>query len=125
MDSYHFLWTFFLVLQSGSSSVRRKKINSLIQEKNVTYYQRSGNIHDLQDKKFLEIPYPSAERLALILSYPAVQQVLPSNIHKPSPDGTAVEGRYDQAVAFLLSHYFILIGLGILIALGALLLVLF
>lgn len=102
-----------------------KRNYSTIEMLNVQRYQASNDIHDLQDKKFLEIPYPDPNRLALILSYPTIQRILPACIHRSSEDGTGIKGRYDAAIDVLLAHYFVLIEAGVLILLLLTLVVLF
>ncbi len=89
---------------------------------NVNNYQRSHDIQDLMNKKEFEIPYPHPDRLALILSDPMIQKILPATIHKPLEDGSIVKGRCDGVVNWLLKYYWILIGLGILSGFGTVIL---
>jgi hypothetical protein len=94
-----------------------KKRTSMAQTLNVQNYQRSGDIIDLKDKPFLEIPYPDPMRLAMILSSPTIQKILPTHIQKPASGISITVGRYDGVVEWLLSHALLFIAVGVMIAL--------
>ncbi len=112
-----FFWLFSAFRKDLYNQLTSKRNDSIAQIVNVSNYQHSGNMSNLRGKASCLIPYPDPNRLALILSYPTIQQILPTCIHKPSQDGTSVHGRLDAGVNFLLAHYFILIEIGVLIAL--------
>jgi MFS family permease len=86
------------------------------QEKNVKNYVATGDIGDLKDKPFLQIPYPpaQAEHLASILDTPEIRGILPPDI--APPDRPVKEGRFDKAVNLLIENYSVFIGIGLLSA---------
>jgi hypothetical protein len=85
------IWLIFIISGFlGSSNkllidLQTKKIQSLEQEKNVRAYLCSDDITHLQNKPFLFIPYPNAERLKSLLDNPAIRTILPENIHRHNP----------------------------------------
>ena len=121
------VWTVVMILALGWYSwknvpqqLAEKKRTTIAQTLNVQNYQRSGDINDLKNKPFQEIPYPDPTRLAMLLSSPTIQKILPTNIQKPA-NGTSVSvGRLDGVVDWVLSHALLFIVLGVVIALMAL-----
>lgn len=121
------LWAVVIVIALARSSYKDlpsqlndKKRAGIAQTLNVQNYQRSGDINDLKNKPFQEIPYPDPTRLAMILSSPTIQKILPTSIQKPA-NGTSVSvGRLDGVVDWVLSHALLFIVLGVVIALMAL-----
>jgi hypothetical protein len=79
-----------------------KRKEGITQEKNVSNYLKSNDLKDLKDKDFLDIPYPDPERLALILNYPEIKNILPSAIREGAP-----AGRLDAATYWMLSNYYL------------------
>jgi hypothetical protein len=118
------VWTAVMILALGWYSwknvpqqLAEKKRTTIAQTLNVQNYQRSGDINDLKNKPFQEIPYPDPTRLAMILSSPTIQKILPTSIQK-SANGISVSvGRLDGVVDWLLSHALLFIVLGVVIAL--------
>lgn len=53
------------------------------QEINLRNYLATNDPAHLTDKPFLHIPYPSADRLELILRSPAIRQIMPNNVRSP------------------------------------------
>ncbi len=104
-------------------SLQIKKDQSTAEEINARNYVVTGNISCLEDKPWLDIPYPVPEHLASILNNPQVRSILPSNI--APPDRPIKEGYFDGFVAWLLANYSIFIGIGILAAVIGVLLNLF
>ena len=94
-----------------------KKRTEMAQTLNLQHYQRSGDIIDLKNKPFQEIPYPDPNRLAEILSSSTIQKILPANIQKASTKYAIHAGRCDAFVDWLLTHPLLFIALGVVIAL--------
>jgi hypothetical protein len=67
-----------------SGELAIKSSTSKIQEMNTKNYLITGNFEHLNNKPHLEIPYPSSERLASILSSPMIREILPSTIGNKS-----------------------------------------
>jgi len=122
------VWTALMLVALGwycwknvPQQLAEKKRITIAQTLNVQNYQRSGDINDLKNKPFQEIPYPDPTRLAMILSSPTIQKILPTSIQQ-SANGTSVSvGRLDGVVDWVLSHALLFIVLGVVIALMALL----
>lgn len=55
------------------------------QRANTRAYVLTGDIRHLEDKPFLHVPYPRADRLAAMLDDPTVRSYLPSVIAPPLP----------------------------------------
>jgi hypothetical protein len=64
--------------------MRAKALASRIQERNVRGYLLTGGESWLQDADFLEIPYPSAERLRQLLDDKTIRGILPVSLSRPS-----------------------------------------
>lgn len=82
-----------LVFHAGRSvpaELESKRATGLAQETNVRNFLLTGDIVHLANKPHLQVPYPSAERLASILSSPHLRSILPSNIRVP-PEPVKVE----------------------------------
>lgn len=69
----------------------RKEAQSRAQTANLHAYLDTGNIAALENKPFLDIPYPSPQRLAMIVSQPAIRAILP-----PALVGDASAARAQQ-----------------------------
>jgi hypothetical protein len=69
----------------------------------------SGALADLQNKPFMHIPYPSAERLAALASDPTIRTILPSSLTEAPVSPTLML----QAKKFILHRGFLLLPLGI------------
>jgi len=63
-----------------NAELKQKAINSLEQEKNVRAYLCTSDYGYLQNKKLLELPYPSPDRLKMLLDDSAIRSFLPSNL---------------------------------------------
>jgi hypothetical protein len=75
-----------LVFHAGKSvpaELETKRATGLAQETNVRNFVLTGDIAHLANKPHLQVPYPSAERLAAILSLPQLRSILPANIRAP------------------------------------------
>jgi hypothetical protein len=79
-----------------SENIRSKADYSQIQERNVRRYLTTGQKEWLQNAAFLEIPYPSPDRLQKLLDDPTIRGVLPrqlfedvgsTNLPVPEPPG--------------------------------------
>ncbi|KAB2644004.1 MAG: hypothetical protein DVB29_03785 [Verrucomicrobia bacterium] len=123
-----FLWAVVIVIALAQSSYKDlpsqlndKKRTGIAQTLNVQNYQRSGDINDLKNKPFQEIPYPDPTRLAMILSSPTIQKILPTSIQKPANGISVSVGCLDGVVDWVLSRAALFIVLGFVIALMALL----
>ena len=58
----------------------RKQAQSRAQTANLHAYLDTGNIAALENKPFLDIPYPNPQRLAMIVSQPAIRAILPPEL---------------------------------------------
>ncbi|MFZ4115258.1 MAG: hypothetical protein ACOYK6_00875 [Chthoniobacterales bacterium] len=121
------LWTVVIVTALARSSYKdlpeqlaEKRRTEMAQTFNLQNYQRSGNIDDLKNKPFQEIPYPDPARLAMLLSSPTIQKILPTNIQKTGTEISVPVGRLDGVIDWILSHPLLFIALGVVIALIAL-----
>jgi len=77
------VWVFAVVTAAGVAAFHNvppvlaaKSQFNAAETTNLSHYLASGNIADLQNKPGLEIPYPSAERLAMLASQPEIRAVL-------------------------------------------------
>lgn len=89
---YWILWI-VVILSGFASSIKElghdlkfKHDSSLEQEKNVRNYLCSGNIMQLEDKPYLNIPYPNPDRLKSLLDNPIIRSILPGNIYVQNSD---------------------------------------
>ena len=84
----------FSLLNRGALNVQddlaRKHHDGLLEEMNTRNYLATGDTVYLKRKERLAIPYPDPDRLALILSWPEIRKILPSNIN-PGLVPTSVE----------------------------------
>ena len=104
-------------------SIVEKAAQGREQEANVMAYLRTGDIAVLRNKPMLAIPYPSAERLAGLLSDPTVRMALPLTVRPADIDEksllerTVLRGRFhgfvDRAKVAIINLAPILFGLGI------------
>ena len=65
------------------AALNAKKSSSAVQETNVQSYQATHDIAAFRSVPFLQLPYPTADRLAGLLDSPLLQTVLPSNLQMP------------------------------------------
>ena len=96
----------FLGIYAGEnlpSELERKRSTSITQVTNTKNYLQTHNYDFLKDKPHLEIPYPSSERLAILLDSPVIRSILPSNINLPLP-GSLIRSLPDSA--FIPNGYF-------------------
>lgn len=121
------VWTALMLVALGwycwknvPQQLAEKKRTEMAQTINVQNYQRSGDINDLKNKPFQEIPYPDPTRLAMILSSPTIQKILPTSIQKSTNGNSVSVGRLDGVVDWVLSHALLFIVFGVVIALMAL-----
>jgi hypothetical protein len=54
-----------------------KRASGRAETENLRSYLDTGNIHVLQNKAYLDIPYPDPQRLAMIVATPVVRALLP------------------------------------------------
>ena len=97
-----------------SGQLELKHANSLLQEENLKKYLMTNEIAHLKNKSLEHVPYPSAERLSLILQSENIQKILPNNI-KNLDSNTAqfTKGKFDLFVKFNLKYYLEYIVLGL------------
>ena len=75
------------------ADLQEKRYTGEEQEKNVRAYLTSGDFSHLENKPFLHIPYPSAERLKTLLDNEVIQTFLPGNLAQPlAPSHIEVSG---------------------------------
>jgi len=94
-----------------------KKFIGMAQETNTRAFLLDGDFTHLKNKPHGTIPYPSAERLALILKEPTIRQILPSNIAPPLPGNLHSSGRLDSITNHLLESYLFFISSGFILLL--------
>ncbi len=70
-------WTWWPMM---SKDISEKAAFSRIQERNVRGYLTTGRRHWLYDAAFLEIPYPSPERLQQLLDDETIRSILPRQL---------------------------------------------
>lgn len=116
---YAGLWVIMVFISLGlrvayktPDELAAKRATGQAQELNTKNFLATGDFSHLKDKPFLHVPYPDPQRLATILTTPEVRSILPANITGVSPSN----GKMDTSVTWLLSNFFLAIGLGILIA---------
>jgi len=80
-----------------------KRDMSKIEELNTRNYLQSGDANYIINKPLLQIPYPDADRLVLILSSPEVRKILPSAI---SPGISPTEVLQDSLNGFIKNGYY-------------------
>ncbi|QDM23020.1 hypothetical protein FIU28_19065 [Tardiphaga sp. vice154] len=110
-------------------NVIKKAAQSREQEANVAAYLRTGDITALQNKSMLAIPYPSADRLASLLSDPTIRMALPRTIRPEDMDEkallerTVLRGRSHAALErtklAIMNLAPVVLALGMALALGA------
>ena len=71
---------FFLACDKWNHDVLIKCAQSREQEKNVREYLLTKNPASLLNKRYMEIPYPKAERLKALLDSPTIQALLPPEL---------------------------------------------
>jgi hypothetical protein len=130
------LWVFITVpglihvtMTSAFPSVAEREAQSREQQANVEKFLATNDIAALQGKPLLSVPYPSPERLGMLLSDPIIRTFLPDVIRPPSVDTkstldrTVLKGRLHPVVAALktaaLRNAGLMIGLGIALAFAA------
>lgn len=84
------LWLGFLAW--GAADLARVEFNEEMpkkrawgqaEEANVRAYVATGNMANLRNKPYLDIPYPDPDRLAKLLDDPTLRALLPANIRAP------------------------------------------
>jgi hypothetical protein len=87
-----FCWTAAILISLGIHCVTdlpnwlaNKRNDNYVEELNTRHYLASGNIQDLKDKGPMGIPYPNPDRLASILSWPEIRNILPGNLMQLKP----------------------------------------
>ncbi|WP_410209784.1 hypothetical protein [Aquirhabdus sp.] len=81
----------------------------LEQQINTSRYIATGDMDNLRNKPLFSIPYPDADRLAMILNKASIRSILPSDIASLK---TKKLGRLDDFVSALLSHYWVFLWAG-------------
>ena len=97
----YFLIVWLLLVVNGFTKIapaiildlQEKQYTGREQEKNVRQYLTSGDFSHLDNKPFLHIPYPRADRLKSLLDNKIIQAFLPGNLAQPlSPSHVDVSG---------------------------------
>jgi hypothetical protein len=114
---------------SEFTNVAEKAAQSREQEANVKEYLRAGNTAVLQNKPLLAIPYPSPERLAMLLSDPTIRMALPRLVRPADVSDealrnrTVLKGRFrawlQRVIAIVTNYAPAMLGLGLALALAA------
>lgn len=104
------------VFNAGNSqhSLKDWRETKKTEETNTRNYVATGDRKYLFNKPQFEIPYPVPELLVSYLDNPEIRRILPANI--APPDRVMKEGRFDGVVTFLLEHYYLFVGIGLLAA---------
>jgi hypothetical protein len=104
------LWilpVFISLLQASNEKIpiemEAKKNDSLTEEIKTRNYLASGDTSYLSIKERLDIPYPFADRLELILSWPEIRKILPANINPGMEPGIV---KRDNPSAFIKNGYY-------------------
>lgn len=96
-------------IESSIPAIVQKAAESREQSKNVAAYFETQDITVLQGKASQAIPYPSPERLASLLSDPAIRLILPEQIRpadvdqKQALDRTFLKGKFRSIIEGLKS----------------------
>jgi hypothetical protein len=84
------LWIGLVILGLGElavmeswAAIQKRALHYEKQLKNTREFIRTGHLSVLQNKPFLHIPYPSAERLAQLLTHPQLRAILPHSMVVP------------------------------------------
>lgn len=71
-------------IEDVKQALVRKQLVGLDQERNVRAYLCDQKVEHLNNKLFLEIPYPDPERLKNLIDNKAIRALLPGNIYEPN-----------------------------------------
>jgi hypothetical protein len=114
---------------SSVPAVIQKAADGREQQAHVAEYLKTGSIDALAVQSAQQIPYPHRDRLALLLSDPAIRLLLPEAIRPADIDSkdlyarTALKGRFHAVAAglkiFLLSFAPLMVGFGLAFAFAA------
>jgi hypothetical protein len=74
----------WLTVMETWPDMQQKRVQSIEQLKNTHEFIRTGELSVLQNKPFLDIPYPVPERLAGLLAEPQLRKILPHTLTVPS-----------------------------------------
>ncbi len=116
-------------LHKSALAMAERQTLTQIQTENLRAYLTTNDINVLANKPLLHIPYPDAQRLAMIASWPAIRAILPpALVGETSAAATRERGvaRFtgraaDSFKRFMLRHGFLLIPIGLTLLLGGLL----
>ena len=87
------MYGFSRTIPNIMSDLQEKRYQGGEQERNVRAYLTSGDFSHLENKPFLHIPYPNAERLKTLLDNKIIKLFLPGNLAQPlSPSHVEVSG---------------------------------
>jgi hypothetical protein len=100
------------------AEIEHKRQIGLAQQANVMGFLRTGDKSYIDDKPYLDTPYPRASRLIGLLSNPEIRTILPAAI-VPANLAERREGRLDAAVAALLAHAYVPLIVGALLFVAA------
>jgi hypothetical protein len=75
---------------------------NLAEEKNLKNYVATGNINYLRNKPEMDVPFLNIDKLATIIEFPGIREILPPNVSSPFKT-VAIEKR--PAEAFVLNGY--------------------
>lgn len=89
-----------------------KREQGMRQQEHLASFLRTRDFASIAHLRPLELPYPSARRLADITSDPRLVAILPGELQPVAP-GSQPSGRLAGLVQMLLGHWSWLLGLGI------------
>jgi hypothetical protein len=104
-------WMFllFMSLEKSTKSLpitlKDKRKQGIDQEANVKQFLTTGKVADLKNKKRYSIPYPDPDRLAMILSWQEIKDILPTNVRPAVNPPSVKSGRLDGTTNWMLAHY--------------------
>jgi len=103
------IWTILVLLSLSRKGILRlpgelayKRESSIREERNTRNYLATGDAGYLKNKPLFDIPYPDANRLAFLLSFPEIRKILPSNIN---PGLTPIAVEKNSGGAFVKNGY--------------------
>jgi hypothetical protein len=68
------------VFKQARRDIREKREFGRVETENLRAYLNSGDIRILENRPFMQIPYPDAQRLAELVSLPVIRRLLPPEL---------------------------------------------
>ena len=68
------------VFKQAARDIREKREFGRVETENLRAYLDSGDIRILENRPFMQIPYPDAQRLAELVSLPVIRRLLPPEL---------------------------------------------